>query len=370
MKSLKNVKPWFRKQDGWWYVTRSVNGKRRQVKLVRGADQEEAAYRRFFEVMADAGFLEPSDEITFNELAARFLSWSQRENKPKTNESYVWFISKFDEFHQGRVTDLLKCHVDQWVDGKPWNRTTRRHAITCIKRVVNWGFEEGHLKTYPAGLRKLKRPKSGRRETLISDEDHQRMIDASDEAFANFLVALRGTGARPKEVRDITAEMVNLDVGVWIIHEHKTAEATATEKPRIIYLTPVVLKLSAELVAAHPSGPIFRNSKGTSWTSSAVGCRMKRLRKKLKLPAGTVAYAYRHTFCTRGLESGIAMADMAELLGHSDSRMLFEHYGHLGQKPQRLRELAELTRPTAGSKAQPEKATSKKCQVNGNAGSA
>lgn len=42
--------PWFRGFDGWWYSYVRQGGKRRQVKLVKGEDQREAAYDRWHEL--------------------------------------------------------------------------------------------------------------------------------------------------------------------------------------------------------------------------------------------------------------------------------------------------------------------------------
>lgn len=339
MSTTKKIKPWFRKHDGWWYMSRPSEGGQKQVKLVRGKDQEAAAYERFYELMAAAGQVEPSVEISFNELAARFLKFSQRENTAKTTAWYAHFLDGFDHAYEGRVCDLKKSHVECWLDDHPdWGKSTQRQAITAIRRAINWGFEEGHLTEFPIGLRKLRRPKMGKRETLVSEEDHKRMIDATDEPFGTFLTALWETGARPEEVRVVTAEMVHLKAGVWLLKTHKTSEKTG--QPRTIYLTPTMLKLSERLMNEHPKGPLFRNSRGQPWTTNAVRCRMKRLRDRLKLPKGTVAYAYRHTYATTGLERGATIADMAELLGHSDTKMLSEHYGHLSQKTERMREIA------------------------------
>ena len=338
MNNLKK-KPWYRKHDGWWYVTKTVDGRRQQIKLARGKENEQEAYHRFYELMAATGHVEPSTEISFNELAARFLSYSQRENAENTTSWYAHFLDDFDQFHDGRVIDLRKSHVDRWLDEHDgWGQSTRRQAITCIKRVVNWGYEEGHLSEFPVGLRKLRRPKMGKRETIVLSADHKRMLAETDEPFGQLLTALWETGARPEEVRTVTAAMVHLDVGVWLFHVHKTVERT--EKPRIIYLTPTMVELSRQLMQVNPDGPLFRNKFGKPWSANAVRCRMKRLRKKLGLPDGTVAYAYRHTYATTGLEKGATIADMAELLGHVDTKMISEYYGHLSQKTDRMREVA------------------------------
>ena len=39
------VKLWFRDHDGWWYVTRHINGTRKQIKLAKGKENEQEAYQ-------------------------------------------------------------------------------------------------------------------------------------------------------------------------------------------------------------------------------------------------------------------------------------------------------------------------------------
>lgn len=351
LSAANKIKPWYRRHDDWWYVTRSVDGRRQQVKLVRGSSNEAAAYERFYELMAAAGHVEPSTEITFNELAAKFLKASLRENSAKTTAWYAHFLDDFDHAYEGRVVDLKKSHVESWLEDHPdWGKSTRRQAITALRRAVNWGFEEGHLREFPIGLRKLRRPKMGKRETLISEADHKRMLAATDVCFRDFLTALWETGARPEEVRTVTSEMFISKAGVWLFKAHKTAEKT--ERPRTIYLTLTMVALTKRLAEVNPQGPLFRNSQGRPWTTNAVRWRMKRLREKLDLPKGTVAYAYRHTYATTGLERGASIADMAELMGHSDTKMLSDHYGHLSARTGRMRDIAGRITATQEAKSE------------------
>ena len=50
-----------------------------------------------------------------------------------------------------------------------------------------------------------------------------------------------------------------------------------------------------------------------------------------------IAYGYRHGLATDALANGVPDAQVAELLGHSGTAMLHQHFAHLGAKAQPLR---------------------------------
>lgn len=45
-------KPFYRAFDDWWYVQVRIGTKRKQIKLVKGADREDDAWKAFHRVMA------------------------------------------------------------------------------------------------------------------------------------------------------------------------------------------------------------------------------------------------------------------------------------------------------------------------------
>lgn len=178
---------------------------------------------------------------------------------------------------------------------KTWNDTTKNKAIGVLKRAFNWAVEEGLIKENP--LRTMKKPVAKRREVVVTPEPRQQIMDAvRDRAFKQFLTAMSQTGARPVEIAAVTATDVNLEAGVWIMQQLKIAKKIG--RPRTIYLTPVMIELCRELVTKYPEGPIFRNLRGEAWIRNAIRIRFRRLRVKLELPKGTVAYCFRHAFVT------------------------------------------------------------------------
>jgi integrase len=333
-------RPWWWKARRGWYATLG----NKQILLAQAPSKKnlagrQAAERKLAElVTVQAAAADPTTLIA---VCERFLLWSQANQAPKTHRWYQDFLVDFlREAPIAYVADLKPIHVTEWVDSRQntWGDAARRGAITAVKRALNWAVEQGILEANPVAS--LSRPPIPKRETLVSPEDHQRMLGATDEPFARVLTALWELGARPIEVRTVTAAEVAQAGDAWVFGPDHPANKTGkkTRRPRVIYLTPVMIELTHRLLAERPEGHLFRDRRGKPWTSNAIRCRMTRLRKKLGLPEGTVAYSYRHTAATEALEAGTDVATVAELLGHRDIKMVAEHYGHLNQRHQHLRD--------------------------------
>jgi len=160
-----------------------------------------------------------------------------------------------------------------------------------------------------------------------------------DQPFRDYVFAMMETGARPGEVRKVTAAEVDLELGVWCFKEHKTSEKTG--KPRVVYLTPAMVDLSRRLVALYPEGPLFRGPRSKrGFSRNGVRCRFRNLRKKVPALAGVISYTSRHSFATQALVNGVGIAQVAELMGHVDTSMVSEHYAHLAGNVQHMREQA------------------------------
>lgn len=336
-------KPYFRNFDGWWYAQVRVGTRRKQVKLVKGKGEEKRAYELFNQMKEkEPDEIVEASSLTVFEAFRLFRDWSGKAQKPATAELARHFLQGFvDHIFQGKpcgklkVSALKPLHVTDWLAGKSWNGTTRNRAISIVKRALNWCVEQGVLGKNPVA--KMKKPKERRREVTLTDEQRRAIVAAvKDEAFLHYLYALGQTGARPGEIRAVTA--ADLRDGYWQL-DGKTTDATGLQ--RCIYLTPGMVELCRQLAREHPEGPLFLNTRGKPWTRNAIRIRFRNLRKRLGLPKGVVAYVYRHDFCTTALERGVPIATVAELMGHADTKMVSKVYSKLAQKRQYLRNAAE-----------------------------
>ena len=339
---------WWRKANNAWFVT--INGKQELLCKApskadrKGQDNADKELQKLLAIRQTTGY-----DATLAGVFEEFLIWSHTNQAASTYRGYKDLLQSFlDYVDVAFVRQLKPIHVTKWLDDhKPkgkhegWGRSGRRAAVSTVKRAMNWAVEQGLIEKNPLSLVKLPPPAS--REVLISHESYRKVLHASDRAFRRVVRVMRATGCRPIEVRTVTAKEVNLELGAWVFPVGHLANKTGkrTGRPRVTYLPRSVQRLIQALLKRYPTGPLFRNTKDKPWTGNAIRLRWKRFREKLDLPAGTCAYAIRHTYTTEGLARGVSPATMAELLGHQSLRMISQHYGHLEQKSQHLRDAAE-----------------------------
>ena len=347
---------WWRKANKAWYAT--VNGRQELLCKAtskadrKGQDKADRELQKVLALQQTIGY-----DATVAGVFEAFLDWSQQNQAAKTYRGYRDLLQSFlDHIDVAFVRELRPIHVTKWLDAhKPagkhrgWSTSGRRAATCAVKRALGWAVEQGLVEKSP--LAGVKLPSPVCREVLISDGDFRRVLRAADRAFRRVVRVMRATGCRPIEVRTVTAKEVNLDIGGWVFPVGHVANKTGkrTGRPRVTYLPTSIQRLMRALMQRYPTGPLFRNARGQTWTTNAIRLRWQRLRKTLCLPAGTCAYAIRHTYTTEGLERGIPAATMAELLGHQSLRMISQHYGHLAQKTQHLRDAAERAAAVRGS---------------------
>ncbi len=332
---MRFPKPFWRESKQAYYLQVG----KRQMSL--GPDEQEAL-RKYREIcLHDLGGnpAQKAGDLTAAEVCDLFLE------DIKGKASYEWYRHFTQLFvnHCGHVkaSELKPLHLKGFLRKQSWGDTTKNKVTGIVARAFSWGVKNRVVAENPfAGI---DRPRAKRRERLLTDAERREILAAiRDKPFRQFVTAMQETGARPGEVRKLTAAQVDLERGLWVLGRHKTYEKTG--KVRVVYLTPEMKALSEELVALHPAGPLFRGWGKNPYSKDALRQRFGRLRKKLPHLEGVVAYSYRHAFCTDGLVRGVPIATMAELLGHADTTVIAKHYGHLSEQADHLRDAAKRAR--------------------------
>jgi integrase len=347
---MRPYKPWYRPCRDTWFV--EIGGKQQPLgkhpegapppkKSKSGWNAPPEIMTAFHKLMAaGTGKLPDAASLSVATVCDLFLDYSQKHHAADTYRGYTDFLQDFCEMYGTLLgRDLKPLHVTRWLDAHPGWKGSRRNAVVAVKRAFNWADAEGLLQPNP--IKAVKKPPQRHRDRILTPEERQEILAAiKDRHFREFVFAMMETGARPGEVRKVTAAHVNLELGLWIFKEHKTAKRTG--KPRIIYLNPAMIELTRKLVAMYPEGPLFRGPRSKRGnTRNGIRCRFRRLREKLPHLAGVISYTARHSFATNALVNGVGLAHVAELLGHVDTQMVSQHYAHLAGNVKTMQEAAK-----------------------------
>lgn len=231
MARSKKRAPWFRAFDGWWYGQVGKGPTRHQEKLIEGEGNGREARRLYKELLAKTpgSADELSSDSTLVHVCKKFLKEHSRPScSLATHRWYRWFLKGFcRRYGKLRLSALKPLHVTEYLNAKTtWGPTTRNRAITCLKVAINWAVTQGILRESP--IKQLKKPPMARRDRVLTQAERRTIARAiRDRAFKIFLFALGQTGARPGEIRKVTAAHLHAS-GVWVFtKDHKTEKKTA-----------------------------------------------------------------------------------------------------------------------------------------------
>lgn len=333
-------RPWFRKQTGWWMA--QVNHK--QVKLVKGRENKKGAEQKLRDLLTlRATNPEPeSGRLTVAAVIDLYIEFAKSRLAPTTLEERKRYFQSFAEAHGFRVVNDREClpfHLTSWLDAQTeWESDwTKNHAVSIIHRPFNWAAKQRLIPANPfRGV--THRPGEPRRP--MNDDEFERLVTAAQgretkvkpnpgDRFVEFLRFLRLTGARPCEASQLRWTDINLDAAVIVLTKHKTAKTQRVPKPRVIPLDTEVVRLLTSIRARNELGEfVFYNHRGTTWNRSNLSLRLQRGRKKSGIPEDAKLYGLRHAFGTRAVVNGVDLKTLAELMGHTTTRIT-EHYVHL-----------------------------------------
>lgn len=205
-------------------------------------------------------------------------------------------------------------------------RASANRVLTMLKAALNQAYDEGHVSNRDAWGRKLKpfRDVEVARIRYLTVAEAQRLINASDPEFRPLVQAALETGCRYSELTRLEVHDFNPDAGSVAIRKSKSG------KPRHVILTPE----GADFFRQHCTGRsgneiMFRHHDGTGWNKSEQSRPMKEACEHAKITPRVSFHILRHTWASLAVMAGVPLLVVAKNLGHSDTRMVEKHYGHL-----------------------------------------
>lgn len=199
-----------------------------------------------------------------------------------------------------------------------------------IKRPFNEAERLGIIQRSP--FKGVRSPK-GREGRDLTKEEFGCLLRSATPAFRRVLIFLRYSGARPGELRCLEWSHVKVDSGVIVLWNHKTV--AKTNKPRRIYLNPVLVRLLIWIQRRSVSRFVFVNSFGGQWKTRALCKNLASIRERTGLAADVKLYGTRHGYACGAIMNGVDIATLAELMGHVNTKVT-SRYVHLSGQSEHL----------------------------------
>ncbi len=346
-----------RKGDGTWYVrvfTKGSSGSPYKKKVLGTADDKLVAngstvlsYGQAAQIAAAWDPERPGSvsPLTVAQAVERYLDWYREHRKSYVRVRQLFRANVLPELGDRLVADLTQELVRSWHEGianrparlrggqerlaktdeqRRARKVTANRALASLKAALNRCWHDGLLEDRAAWLRvQPYRGVEQGRTRYLEPEQVRRLLNSCQPDFRNLVLAAVYTGARYAELAALRAGDVRADVAAIHIPKSKT------DTSRFVYLpTEASVFFEGLSVGKDPNAILLLRADGQAWGPNHQARRMR--------DACTIAnieplgfHQLRHTYASLYLMSGGSLVALAKQLGHSTTRMVEKHYGHL-----------------------------------------
>jgi integrase len=203
-------------------------------------------------------------------------------------------------------------------------RSTANRVLTVLKAALNHAHQERMVASDDAWRNvKAFREADSARTRFLTDDEARRLVNASTPEFRPLVQAALLTGCRYGELVALRVADFKPDAGTIHIRVSKSG------KPRHVVLTEEGQQFFAGVVAGKTGDALaFTKSRGAAWGTSHQQRPFGEACDGANVGALTF-HELRHSYASRLVMAGVPLAVVAAQLGHSDTRMVEKHYGHL-----------------------------------------
>jgi integrase len=209
-------------------------------------------------------------------------------------------------------------------ENKRQRKSTANRVLSILKAALNFVHSEGQVSCRPVWeLVKPYRGVDAARVRYLSDDEAIRLVNACAPDFRDLVTAALVTGCRYGELTALVVEDYNKDAGALHVRASKSG------KGRHVFLTDEGREFFAALARRRkPGEPLLRRGNSKRWNKSEQQRPLASACDAAKV-ARLSFHGLRHTYASRLLMRGAPLPVVARQLGHSDTRMVEKHYGHL-----------------------------------------
>jgi integrase len=204
-------------------------------------------------------------------------------------------------------------------------RASANRTLTVLKAALNRAWREGKISTDEAWRRvEPFEEADAARVRYLTIVEAKRLLNACDSEFRCLAQAALVTGARYGELMALSASDFNPDSGTIHVRTSKSGMG------RHIVLNDEGAALFMSLAAGKPGDALLlAKDDGSAWRKSHQSRPMAEACKRAHIRPAASFHIMRHTWASLAVMAGAPLMVVARNLGHSDTRMVERHYGHL-----------------------------------------
>jgi integrase len=204
-------------------------------------------------------------------------------------------------------------------------RSTANGVLTVLKAALNRAWREGSIASDNAWRRVRPFPEAAAaRVRYLAAPECKRLINASPAGFRELVQAALLTGCRYAELAALVVNDFNADSGTIAIRRSKAG------RPRHVVISPEGVRFFTKQALGKASDALLLpRADGTGWGPSAQARPMKAACKAANIAPPLNFHGLRHTWASLTVMNGAPLLVVAKNLGHTDTRMVERHYGHL-----------------------------------------
>jgi integrase len=242
----------------------------------------------------------------------RILAWHQ-----KVAETPARVSTKPSAEQKYRESDIS-------LDAVRRRRSTANRVLTILKAALNHAHREGRCAS-DDGWRTVRafREADSARLRYLSDDEARRLTNACSPDFRALVTGALLSGCRYGELAAMTVDDFNPDAGTLRVRASKGG------KPRHVVLTQEGRDFIAALAAGRAGARLFLRRNGKPWAKSEQQRPLTAACAAARIEPAVNFHGLRHTYASRLAMRSVPLAVIAAQLGHSDTRMVEKHYGHL-----------------------------------------
>jgi integrase len=361
-----------RSGNGSWVARRYIGGERYETEMIAQADdyrdansldvlafadaQRAAARWHDKRLRADLGISDPGRPYTVADVCADYLAWYREHRRAFGATRSALEVHILPELGSLDASKLTSQRIRDWhqklaasprrTRAKPRSdagqrssvaardqnairarRATANRILTILKAALNHAYREGKVPSDDAWRRaKAFKGADAARLRYLTEEEARRLLNACAPAFRRLVRAALESGCRYGELIRLKVQDFHPDAPSLHIVDAKSG------RPRHVPLDRQAAALFVGICAGRAgSETILLRADGAAWGSShqqrplAAACQAARIEPPVTF------HGLRHTWASQRIMRGLPVMVAAQVLGHSDTRMVEKHYGHLAR---------------------------------------